>query len=305
MSDRGILTFAYGPPKYRRLAVTLGRSLALHCPTISTAVVCDGEDEELRALFDRVVPLRPEWGGGFAQKLHLDAYAPFAETLFLDADSLVVRDLEPLWEVFAGVPVGVVKGRRLVDEHWYGDVATICRNLGLDHLDNFNGGLYYVRSSREATEVYARARELAARYAEIGLEPMRGGLADEPVMAIALALSGIKLVPDPEGRTMATLLGLRGSPDLDVLAGTARFDKHGAWVTPAVVHFCEPFLTGRTQGRWYRRERRKLALRVRTPLPHRVISAAVDATANPPYKVLAALRAATARARAQAATGSG
>ena len=44
------------------------------------------------------------------QKLHLDAYTPFDETLYIDADCLAVAPVAPLFALFADVPVGVVGG---------------------------------------------------------------------------------------------------------------------------------------------------------------------------------------------------
>ena len=58
------------------------------------------------------IPLRHEWGSGLEQKLYLDKYTCFEETLFVDADSIVVKDVEGLWEFFSNVSFGVKVLRR-------------------------------------------------------------------------------------------------------------------------------------------------------------------------------------------------
>jgi len=105
----GILTSSYGDATYRRLAVTLARCLALHAPGTPRVVVTDQPDApELHAHFDDVVPLRPELGDAFIQKLHLHRYSPFDRTLYIDSDSLVVEPIEHAWAAFRGRPFAVV-----------------------------------------------------------------------------------------------------------------------------------------------------------------------------------------------------
>ncbi len=96
----GILTIATGPRRYAHFALALARSLDLHEPDIPRAVLTDHYGTFLRPAFDRVIPLQPEWGAGVEQKLRMDMFSPFAETLFIDCDCLVYR---PLGAVLAAV----------------------------------------------------------------------------------------------------------------------------------------------------------------------------------------------------------
>ena len=79
------------------MAKVLARSLAIHSPDIPSAVVTDSSDRGLADLYDHVVQFRPEFGSGLTQKVYLDAYSPFKETLFIDSDCLVIRDISYLW----------------------------------------------------------------------------------------------------------------------------------------------------------------------------------------------------------------
>jgi hypothetical protein len=279
------MTLAYGAPRFIAMAMVLAESLRRHAPDVPRAIVTDRPRRELAELYDACVPVDRSLGGGLRQKLHLDAYAPFDQTLFVDADSLAVAPVAPLFDVFRGVPVGVVGGP-VYDGQWFGDVAAIRARLGVaGPIPRFNGGLVYLDRTPQASAIFATARELMDRYADLGFQPLHGhGPNDEPVLAFALALHGVAGVDDG-GSSSYTPIGIRGPLRLDVLRGGARFDKQGVVVHPALVHFCG----WRARGFHYRRERLKLRLARRTPLPPAVISRGVDAVANPPYTVAAAL----------------
>lgn len=249
---RGILTIAFGAPRYVRMAKTLARSLQLHAPDLPRAVVTDSSDDELRRLFPTQVSVRPEFGAGVAQKLSIYEYTPFEETLFLDADSIVVRPLDAVWDLFTDVSVGVV-GTSISSGRWFMDVAATCRRLCVPSIPKFNGGLYYFRDDATARRVFESAQGFLPRYEEFGLGAFRGGVNDEPLMAMALAVNGVPPVADG-GAAMRTPIGLEGRLVIDVLRARSRFVKKGKLVSPAIVHFAGDYANGTI----YRREQAKL-----------------------------------------------
>jgi hypothetical protein len=284
IGGRGVVTLAHGSQRFINMARLLGESLRWHAPHVPRAVVTDN-DHDLADVYDVCVPLDPSFGKGMLQKLHLDRYSPFDETLYVDSDCLAVGPIDPLWSLFSGVPVGVVGGS-IRDGYWFGDIAVIRERLGVvDGVPHFNGGLIYLDRSPESRAVFATARDLMSRYAELGFTPLRsGGPNDEPVFAFALALHGVAGIDDA-GRSMRTPIGIRGPLRLDVLRGGCRFNKEGVAVEPTLVHFCG----WRARGFHYRRERLKLRLATSTSLSPPLISRTVDAVANPPYTAAAAL----------------
>lgn len=253
--DDGVVVMAYGEQRFRAQAVDLARSLRLHCPTVACAVVTDRpEDRAFQEVFDHVVALPPDTPLDCRPKLDLDRRTPFRRTLYLDSDSLVFRDIRFVLDRNRGRDV-VVLGRQVRDGRWYGDVRAMCRLAGAGSIPQFNGGVLYLADTPVTSGVFRRARGLAERYGELGLDTFNGGVADEPLLAMALAEQGI--IADPrDADTSMTLLGLQGEPLLDMSAGRAEFVKNGRTVAPAVVHFAAEYSeTDSSEGRYYRRLR--------------------------------------------------
>lgn len=261
-SKRGVLLLAYGHKSYIREARNVAATLMLHAPTIPRALVTDAPSEELHISFDEIVPYRPELGSVFEQKLHLDKYSPFEETLFLDVDCLVVRDLSWVFEFFAGSGVGYTAELRTTGQ-WYGaDIADLLANTGLTWLPRHNGGFLYFDRSSESKRFWDAARRYFMRLPELGIRSFRGeAYPDEPAVALGTAECGI-LPTEDYGRTMRHTAGKRGRIRLDVLDGFCLFQKYGKWVSPSVIHF------GRKGTRsLYRREALKARLRVYSGTP--------------------------------------
>jgi hypothetical protein len=259
-ASRGILVTAYGTRRYRDFAVTLAKSLDLYSPDIPRAVVTDGEDPRLARFYQHLIPFRPERGPGFFQKLWLLEYSPFERTLYLDSDALVVRDLDPLWEMFQGHAFAAVGERYRSEGYWCGDIAERCRRFGVPSVPTFNGGLFYFEKGPAAQGFFSDARAIAERYDEHGFDRVvNDSISDEAIFSLLIARGGEGAMVDDDARSMRTPLGGDGRMRIDVLRGIGRFVKNDRVVEPAVVHFCGPHAS----GFYYRRERAKLELHAR------------------------------------------
>lgn len=241
---RGFLTLAHGAPRYLRMAEGLALSMRAHNPAVKLAVVTDSTSPRLARLFDIVVPFEARFGSGVMQKLHVDAYSPFDETLFIDSDSLVFRDPEGLWPLYAGDMGWGVKGWAWLhagDAHYgFRDLGATLAKLGLSRIGAFNSGLFHFNRSSDAQAVFRTARELAARSEELGLIAFKNATcADEAVFALALELNGIPMLPWDAGHAMCTATGdnLHGLGDIDVLRGKCRLMRYDTLTAPTVLHF--------------------------------------------------------------------
>lgn len=283
---KGILTLAHGKPRYLNMAKTLAMSLQLHNDRIPRAVITDSSDPDLSRLYHICIPFRPEFGTGVQQKIYLDQYSPFEETIFIDSDCIVVNNIENLWHIFANVSFGVV-GRQIFDGYWFMDVSKVLSHFGLDSIPKFNGGLYYFKSNDQADAIFKSAREILQNYRQLELREFRGSQADEPIIAIALALHGIHAIKDYKRSIMCTPIGLRGPLKIDALSGFCQFNKGKVEVNPAVVHFCGTLTDGFYEGFLYkyRRERLKLHLTKRSRRINFFISWLVNVIFYPPYMI--------------------
>jgi hypothetical protein len=270
MSTRTVLTLATGKPVYFQMAINLARSFVWwHKDSdIRFCLLTDMPTElpEDLSCVDVVRVAPGTLGKGFSAKLHLNKMVPAETILFVDADCLIVRNLEPVFERFAGRAVSVVGGS-ISEGEWFGDVAAVCRRFNVLALPKFNGGIYYLERGAVADAVYQGARELETQYDEIGLVRLRGLSNDELLMAISMALHGMQTVPD-DGTIMGDFQACPELVSLDVLSGKACLsnppapcEKHREWypvgkITPAVIHFL-----GDSTSRWpYRSEEMKLQL---------------------------------------------
>lgn len=223
VAERAVFTLAVGRPVFLDMAITLGRSLRYWNPHLRFAIATDAPARVPRDLLDsgvEIIALKPgEYGQGFSPKLHLDRLAPAEHSLFVDADSLVTGSLDTVFERFAGNAVSVIGGT-IAEGEWFGDVASVCRRLGLQCIPKFNGGIYYLERGERCTAIYDRARALEPEYDALGLTRMRGGANDELLMALAMALNDQWGVAE-DGSIMAEPLNFASGTSIDVLAGRA------------------------------------------------------------------------------------
>lgn len=248
---------AYGKRLYQRQARDLGVSLRLHSPQVPLALVTQWPDDSIAKLFDVIVPLSGRSRTDCRPKLDVDLYTPFRHTMYLDSDSLAVHDVEPLLTRFRSFEF-VVFGRNVSPGRWYEDVTTLCKLAGATSIPQFSGGFMYFASTPRTAEIFAPARMLADNYAELGFDRFNHGVADEPLLSIALARHGIPATPTMHD-AVVSVLGLTGTLHMSVVDRYARFRKHGQDMAPAVVHFASDFSSRwRPAGATYRRERRRL-----------------------------------------------
>jgi len=258
--QRGVLTLAYGPRRFVEQARSLAHSLEVHAPHLPRTLVTDSRDPEILELFTEVVPYRPEYGSGVRQKLFIDLYSPYEETLFIDSDCLVLGNLDSFWTAFAGQNFGVpgYKYQKKGDVDPYLDVDHVLETLKLTRLPKFNGGTYYFVRTPQAIDFFNTARNLLDNSSSLRFREFRkNGPADEAIYSVTMAVHQIPLISMGPGG-MWTPCGYKGSLQLDALQGTSSFEKDGMMLAPEVIHFPGEYVYAFP----YARERAKLKARV-------------------------------------------
>lgn len=240
---RGIITIAYGKRKYLRMGKALAHSVRHHDEDENLAVVTD-QPEAFSKLYDHVIPVDRSFGSGVAQKLHLDRYTPFGETLFVDSDCLFYGPARPLWDYFGGdVGFGVRSWEPLSygDEcQGVGDFDRYLDHFNLDHVHNIKGGFYYFDDSETAGAVFDTAREIYHKRDAAGLTSFKNApIADEVVIATAMEINDVApiTIDHPASPPVNTFLGKTKPLEINVLKGKSRFIKNGSLVKPTAIHY--------------------------------------------------------------------
>jgi hypothetical protein len=276
--NRGVLTIAQGKKEYIDLAKSLAMSLAINNPGLKKALVTDSDDPELSQLYDVIIPADNSIGVGFLQKLYIRDYTPFDETLFIDVDCLCVRDINFLWEHFNKCDVSVI-GRKVFEGELFGfPLKDIQDRLGLKYVISFNGGVYYFKKNQKAETIFNKAKDIVKNYDAYNIVKVRGEIADEPLMSLAMGIYEQEPIDD-HGKGMYTPVGQQGRFKMDVLKGYCEFWKSGRKVTPAIMHFG----FGHTQAFHCQRETKKLKLVYYYHVPKSIASLLVNVLYNPPY----------------------
>lgn len=244
MSSRGIITLAYGKPRYIEMAKSLARSFILHDPSVMRAIITDSNDPELGDLFTYRVDLRPEYGPPAGHRLHLDRYTPFHETLFIGPDCLVVHPLNNFWTAFGSVPFGVCGARSLRPPTAVAlNIPFLINNFQLKTLPplpSFSGAIYYFKRTPEAAALFATARHLLTHAPELRFpHHRRNGLdlgpSDEAIFSVTMAIHGLTTTDMGTGG-MWPAIDATIRLALDIPHGICTFVKPGRLYLPDILH---------------------------------------------------------------------
>ena len=197
--DRAVLTIASGKKLYLDMAFNLARSFLLwhQDSDIEFHLVTDHEaptPPDL-AFIHRVQKSSKQIARGFSSKLYLDQMAPAPKTLFIDADCLCFRNLDRVFQRFAGQAVSVV-GAMKSEGEWFGDIRSRCQRYRVGAVPVFVGAVYYFEPGKTCTRVFETARKAEKEYDEAGFIRLRGVPNEEPLISVGMAQAGCKPIPD-------------------------------------------------------------------------------------------------------------
>lgn len=243
---QGYQIIAAGAERYLALAAACAASLRLFDGTRPVQLVTDrpaaGLAARLRGLFD-VVTLLPAGGlAGPVVKLLAYDCAVFDETMFVDADCLLLkRDIDRWWaSLSAGYEVAVPGGWMQAGD-WYGmDIADMCALAGTSRLVQMNSGALFFRRGPVAERMFATALALHARLGNFTGHLHRGtGAPDEPYFALAMGLLGLEPHPLRDGAGNSWMTATMNSLEvrIDTAAGTTALVKRHRTVSPSLCHF--------------------------------------------------------------------
>lgn len=189
MKSRGFITIATGSLKYYKLAAQLLRSYRIHGGSSAPFAIIFDQENSYTQEFDEVIKIEAP-NKSYMDKLLLYLYSPYDETIFIDADSLVLSDISILWEDYAdeddvsccGVTYPVNSNRG-----WFTYEGAGKYKKSIHCVIDLHGGIYYFRRTERCQEIFKTAIEIANDYKNYTFKSFSKP-ADEPVIALSMAI---------------------------------------------------------------------------------------------------------------------
>lgn len=211
--NQGYITLATGPREYLEMAINLMLSLKHNDPKRETCIVLDEGTclpDEFKPFVDHVVHLRAAEGfHGCLNKLRLHTISPFEESMFVDADCLLVKDdMDRHWSKFQTNGFNIAGGK-VTEGKWYNfDIHEVIKKIEIPYMVKMNSGVFYFRKGKETNAFFNTTHSLVSKHKNLlgSLHRNQLQLADEPFIGAALGvhlLTPISYNPE-EGSIMIT-----------------------------------------------------------------------------------------------------
>ena len=224
----GFFTVATGDEHYYKIAANLLRSYRQFSPEpLPFAILADRENAYTRE-FDKTVLLKDPTRS-YLDKLSLYDYLPYDTSVFIDADCLAYGDLNVIFDHFREADDFCCYGRVLPLEDrtgWfnYEDLGELQSRVS--YCVGLHGGIYYIRRTPKAAEVFKTAKQIARDYEKYSFRGRFSTPGDEPILALSMALTGCKPIPfHPEG--ICCYWEYENQMSLDIAKGSAVIRKTG------------------------------------------------------------------------------
>lgn len=249
MENKGFITVATGD-WYCYLAQNLAISYKMfgNCDYPFYVITDKKGEKKLKKYFDGVIVLeKPNYN--FLDKIEVYHNSPFEETIFLDADMNIIKDISFIFDEFEKNGSQVSCYGTLIDitindrPNHYGDGAVKAFNL--KQYIRFGGGIYYYKKSPETDRVidciYNDLMPNYDKYDLLHISAYFGNdirrMADEPLLGLAMMVCGMKpmntvthLMRYYKGNMMETL-------KWDMRNRDCSFYWWGEIVHPYIVHY--------------------------------------------------------------------
>jgi hypothetical protein len=145
-----------------------------------------------------VIPAKAEHVDlGIGMKLYIDEYLQTENTLFIDSDCLCYSNLDEIFDKCQGDVI--VAGNIVPAADWVGtdQAQTIKDHFGLTRLIRFNGGLYFIKNTAVAKQIFNTARNIAKDYDNYGFQRIKNKwINEEAPLSIAMMLKNQNPIAD-------------------------------------------------------------------------------------------------------------
>lgn len=241
--EKGFITLAIGK-YYCQLAENLYKSYKVFSDSVIPFWVITNQEgvERLEKLFDGVIVLQ-DYYSTFLDKIWIYNNTPFEETIFIDADSNIVRDITYLFEEFqkeesAISAISNIKSLKGQEKgHLFGKMFKETFDIQYDFPD-FNGGVYYFNKSQDGDKcVDFILNELLPKYTYYELNLCNNGTAmhDEPLFIAGMLRYNMKTVDI--NKDIMRLVHNYKNVKWDMKHKIATYQWWNQMVSPDIIHW--------------------------------------------------------------------
>lgn len=125
-------------------------------------------------------------------RITFNEYLPFEETIILDSDILCISNPDNMWEYFSSNSQDFNMTGFEWDENWHWDTIKNISEIIGKSVPHTHGGVFYIRNKEKLKDYFNLCHEVYHKYDEYGLlQNFRGGRVDEPIFAVAMAISNM------------------------------------------------------------------------------------------------------------------
>ena len=192
---KGFITVATGNEMYYKMAVNLLHSYK-YCSSspLPFAIIAEEHNEFTKEFDDVCIFNKAKCN--YLDKLEMYDYLPYDINIFIDADCLVYRDINRLFDLFEKADDFSCFGRVLpLDDNtgWFEyDNLKDDMKPQIDYVLSLHGGIYYMRKTSLCKKVFDNAKEFAENYYSYGFKGKFTNPGDEPLIALSMALNKCK-----------------------------------------------------------------------------------------------------------------
>jgi hypothetical protein len=252
LPTQGYQIIAVGPARYLDLAAACAASLRLFDGSRPIQLVTDRKAAALRDsgyehLFDDLMPapVGPTAAGPII-KLHAYACAIYDETMFVDADCLLLKhDIDTYWSRLSAGYQATLPGHWRSQGEWYGmEIAAMCELAGISRLVQMNSGTIYFRRGKVGKSLFDTAQDLFERLGNFTRHIHAGtGAPDEPYLGMAMGALGLDPHPMRDEQCNSWMTATMNSLEVhvDATSGHPKLVKRHRTLSPSLCHFTNLF----------------------------------------------------------------
>ena len=232
---RGYVTIATGSEHYYKIAYNLLLSYRRNGGNAYPFAILAEEENEYTRAFDKVVVISDP-SRSYMDKLRIYDYTPFEETIFIDADCLVYGNIDSWWSFFENSGdfscFGYAYENLSTKKGWFRWEGMKEFKDRISFIPSFSGGVYYLRKTPVAGEVFHLAKYAATHYKEYPFA-MFSAPADEPVLAFGMAVCNCR----PIDRTEVGIYVKQRDMHVDIMVPSALWANRGKIIPVKLVHW--------------------------------------------------------------------